>query len=274
VRIEHEAVIPEERIKELETRVTERMVQVLREELQASTSSAAATQAMVKEGIQTFTSTVSTTQTMVKEGLEAKGACEQRTIEENKLLRTTNKSLEQTEKGVYTKQINQANKERDAAIKERDEMAMKYEILLTEIKSHHRNIDQLSGHGYLCDFKAVIEELDRSKIVKKTHRGTQMTAVQTFPHETYRRMFVIVMSKALDNLNNCSESPHYHRFVLGKYNGPIFSKVAVDELISACLKLIKWMREKLQMEVPADFVVPYAPISGDPFALPEVIYLK
>jgi hypothetical protein len=267
VRIEHEAVIPEERIKEIEKRVSERIVQVLREELQASTSSAAAT---LKEGIQAITSTVSTTQAMVKEGLEAKGVSEQRTIEENKLLRTTNKSLEQTDKGVYTKQINQANKERDAAIKERDEIAMKIKILLAEAKTPKRQIEQISGNGYLDDFKTVMEELDKSIAGKQTPRGTQLTATQTFSPETYQRVFAVVMSKALDNTNNCSDSPSRHRFVLGKYNGPIFSKMAVDELISACLKIITWMCEKLQIEVPANLVGSYTPISGDPFSLPEV----
>jgi vacuolar-type H+-ATPase subunit I/STV1 len=217
------------------------------------------------------------TQAVVKESLEEKGVCEQHIVEEKKRLeaekkelKAKTKSLEQTEIGNYTKQINQANKERDAAIEERDDMAVETRILIAEAKTERR-IEQLDEYGHLRDFKAVIEELDRSKAGKIVHRGTQLTAVKTFSLETYRRMFAIVMSKALDNMDNCSESPDFHRFVLGKYNGPIFSKMAVDELISACLKIITWMCEKLRMEVPPDFVAPYAPISGDPFALPEVI---
>jgi hypothetical protein len=219
------------------------------------------------------------TQAVVKESLEEKGACEQHIVEEKKRLEaekkeleTKTKSLEQTEKGVYTKKINQANKERDAAIEERDDMAVETRILLAEAKIHQHQIEQLSGNRYLCDFKKVIEEFDQLKSGKLPPRGTQLTAIQSFSLETYQRLFVTVMSKALDNVENCSDSPNHTRFVLGKYVGPIFPKMAVDELISACLKLITWMCEKLGEDVPGNLMGSYAPISGDPFALPEVMF--
>jgi hypothetical protein len=223
--------------------------------------------------IQATAATASTTQEMIKEATEAleeKGACEQHTLKENQELKKKNKSLEQTEKGVYTKKINKAIKERDAAIKEREDLAVQNKLLAAENTIQRRHVERLSGNGHLHDFQIMMEEFHLSKTVTKSYRGDFLPVPSTFSVDVYRRVFSVVMSVALDDVHNCSNSAPYNRFVLGRYAGPIFSKMAIDELVDANLKLITWMCNKLGVDIPTNLVGTYASISGDPFASPEV----